>query len=96
MSHTISLQYMEKNDEAPRAGYEFTDGEFKLPEGASVPRVGEFLQLVTLTSSKSYVVLAVHTRIMMLDPEQEPGWHTYVTVGPESEVADPRLLRIRE
>jgi hypothetical protein len=96
MSHTISFQYMENNDPAPRAGYEFTDGEFKLPAGASVPRIGEFLQLVTGSSSKSYVVLAVHTRIVMLDPNSEPGWHTYVTVGPESEVADPRLLHIRE
>lgn len=95
MAYTISLQYMEKDDPAPRAGYEFTDAELRLPEGASVPRIGEFLQLVTGTSTKSYVVLAVHTRIVMLG-HNEPGWHAYVTVGPESEVTDPRLLQIRE
>lgn len=96
MSHTISLQYMEQGDSQPRAGYEFTDGELEVPQGGTVPRIGEFLQLVTGNSSKSYVVLAVHTRIVMLDPAAKPGWHSYVTVGPASEVADTRLLAIRE
>jgi hypothetical protein len=96
MTHTISLQYMEAGDARPRAGYEFTDGELAVPEGGTVPRVGEFIQLVRSDSTKSYVVLAVHTRIVMLDPNQTPGWHTYVTVGPESEVKDSRLLAIHE
>lgn len=96
MAHTISLQYMEPGDPQPRAGYEFTDAELELPEGGTVPRIGEFIQLVTEKSTKSYVVLAVHTRIFMVDPNNKPGWHTYITVGPESEVKDQRLLAIRE
>lgn len=93
--HTISLQYMESGDQLPRAGYEFTDAGLEIPVGGTVPRVGEFLQLVTDKSTKSYVVLAVHTRIVLM-PDQEPGWHTYVTLGPDSEVVDKRLLAIRE
>lgn len=95
MPHTISLQYMAPGDELPRAGYEFTDAELEIPTGGTVPRIGEFLQLVTDKSAESYVVLAVHTRIVLL-PGQEPGWHTYVTVGPVSAVTDKRLLAVRE
>lgn len=87
---------MEKDYDQPRAGYELTDGEFELPEGGTVPRIGEFLQLITADATKSYVVLAVHTRIFMADPHQKPGWHTYVTLGPDHEVEDKRLLSIRE
>lgn len=87
---------MEPKDDAPRAGYELTDAEFPLPEGASVPRIGEFIQIVTRTSAEHYVVLAVQTRIMLLDEPANAGWHTYVTVGPTKDVTDPRLLLIRE
>lgn len=96
MRHAISLQYLKDGDELPRAGYEFTDGDIELPEGATVPRVGEFIQLVTNESAKSYVVLAVHTRIMMVGSTAQPNWHTFVTVGPDAGVKDQRLLAIRE
>ncbi|MGK5032611.1 hypothetical protein ACQ4W7_23975 [Janthinobacterium sp. MDT1-19] len=95
MAHSISLQYMEPDDATPRAGYEFTDGGLELPEGAPVPRIGEFMQLILGDSSKSYVVLAVHTRLFMLDPKAI-GWHSVVTLGPGAQVADQRLLIIRE
>lgn len=96
MAYTISFQYMEPDDEQPSAGYEITDCEFNLPEGCHVPRVGEFIQLVKGDSANSYVVLAVQTRIFMPDPKENPGWHTYVTLGPDSQVSDQRLLIIRE
>ncbi|MFX1682872.1 hypothetical protein PV762_26965 [Mitsuaria sp. CC2] len=96
MRHTISLQYMKPEDSKPSAGYEFTDSELELPDGGTVPRVGEFIQLVTDKSTTSYVVLAVHTRIFLADPKIKPGWHSYVTVGPVKNVPDPRLLAIRE
>ncbi|MES2756346.1 MAG: hypothetical protein V4693_03145 [Pseudomonadota bacterium] len=95
MGHTISLQYMEAGWEEPRAGYEFTDGEFPVPQNGHVPRVGEFIQLLTPESAKMYQVLAVNTRIAIF-PGQEPGWHSYLTVGPADEASDQRLTRIRE
>jgi hypothetical protein len=95
MRHTISFQYMAPDYDAPRAGYEITDAELELPEGAHVPRVGEFLQLITDNGTDDYVVFAVNTRIFMVG-QQDPGWHTYITVGPGSEVKDKRLLMIRE
>lgn len=95
MAHSISLQYMEPGEDAPRSGYEFTDGALELPDGASVPRVGEFMQLILGDSAKSYVVLAVHTRLFMLDPDAV-SWHSVVTLGPDSQVSDQRLLIIRE
>jgi hypothetical protein len=95
MTHSISFQYLERGWEVPRAGYEITDQGIDLPEGTPVPRIGEFVQLVKLDSCESYVVLAVHTRILMLS-DQAPGFHSVLTVGPASEVEDPRLLVIRE
>ncbi|WP_436533785.1 hypothetical protein [Janthinobacterium sp. MDT1-19] len=53
------------------------------------------MQLILGDSSKSYVVLAVHTRLFMLDPKAI-GWHSVVTLGPGAQVADQRLLIIRE
>lgn len=95
MAHTISLQYMKKDDEKPAAGYEFTDASLDLPAGMHVPRVGEFMQLLTEKSADSYVVLAVNTRLVMFEG-QDPGWHTVITLGPGHEVVDQRLLIIRE
>jgi hypothetical protein len=95
MAHTISFQYIESGDDAPRAGYNITDQELTLPEGLHVPRVGEFVQIVTDVMSDSFLVLAVHTRISMF-PGQAPGWHTYVTVGPDTDAPDIRLTYIRE
>jgi hypothetical protein len=86
---------MEPDDELPRAGYEFPDGGLDLTEGAPVPRVGEFMQIVTGETTKHYVVLAVNTRLFLLHG-QPPGWLSYVTLGPGSQVKDQRLLAIRE
>lgn len=95
MSHSMSLQYMEQHDDQPAAGYEFTDGGFELKPGMHLPRVGEFMQILTMTGCKDYVVLAVNTRMVLLDG-REPGWHTVLTLGPGSEATDQRLLIIRE
>ena len=43
---TQFLFSMKSEDEKPSAGYELTDEGFELPEGAPVPRAGEFLQVV--------------------------------------------------
>lgn len=95
MGHTICLQYMESGDELPRAGYEFTDAGLELSEGAPVPRVGEFMQIVTGKSTKDYVVLAVNTRAYLLEGHP-PGWTSYITLGPGDQAPDQRLLAIRE
>lgn len=95
MAHTISFQYMEKSDESPRAGYNITDQPFTLPEGAHVPRVGEFVQIVTMSSSESFIVLAVQTRISIFEGHGQ-DWHTYITVGPDTDAPDARLTHIRE
>lgn len=95
MAHTISFQYMEAGWDRPVAGQQVTDQEFTIPDGAHAPRVGEFVQLLTDGGSGQYVVLAVQTRIFAMGTG-EPGWHTYITIGPESEVNDQRLLLIRE
>lgn len=96
MAHTICLQYMERGDELPRAGYEFTDAGLNMPDGAPIPRVGEFMQIVTGESTKDYVVLAVNTRMFLLKGQDEPTWNTYITLGPGSDAPDQRLLAIRE
>jgi hypothetical protein len=95
MAHTISFQYMGPNDDLPNAGYELPEGEFKIPEGAHVPRVGEFINLIIDKGAFDLVVLAVNTRIFAMG-DAEPGWHSYITVGPASEVQDQRLVAIRE
>jgi hypothetical protein len=79
--HTVSFQHYTPGAEAPRAGYEITDADFELPPSAHVPRVGEFVQIITGTSAESYEVLAITSRIFALDG-QEPGWHAVITVGP--------------
>ena len=84
MANEIALQYIEDGDEQPRAGIEFTDGGIKLHDGAHVPRVGEFVQLMTEKSAKTYVVKSVITRIAILG-DLPPGSTAYVTLGPVPE-----------
>ena len=78
--HTINFQYLKPGDDQPRAGYEITDGDFLVPLGGVVPRVGEFFQMVTLTSDDIFEVVSVVTRIMSFDG-QTPGWTSIITVG---------------
>lgn len=101
---TISFQYMEAKDEKPSAGYEVTDVGIDLPPGAHVPRVGELVNMIPSGLGQKfqmsgYVVLAVNT-VISRDPNDHRvvlGWHTVVTVGPESEFkGDERLTIIRE
>lgn len=98
---TISFQYMAPGDEKPRAGYEITDVGLDIPDGAHVPRVGEFLSTFPSREGKvttDFVVLAVHTTVSRNPDDHREiwGWHTVVTVGPADQVADQRLLIIRE
>jgi hypothetical protein len=79
--HTITFQYLKPGEDQPRAGYEITDMDFLVPPGGAVPRVGEFVQLITLTSSDTFEVVSVVTRIMSFEG-QTPGWTSVVTVGP--------------
>lgn len=95
MAHTISFQYMAADDPEPRADYEITNRKIDLPAGAAVPRVGEFVQILHRDGVFSYVVRAVHTQIALYLPDQT-SFHSVITVGPESEVEDRRLLVIRQ
>jgi hypothetical protein len=95
MPHTISFQYLEVGDREPRAGYQVTDAPFDIPSGATVPRVGEFVQLVRLDSSETYEVLAVTTRISSYE-SQNSYWHSYVTVGPIKGPTKQTLSIVRE
>jgi hypothetical protein len=90
--YTISFQYIEPGDDQPRTGYEIFQGEVKLPEGASVPRVGEFITLHEATAYRTFEVLAVNTLIVILDTV---GWHAYVTVGPVKPGERTRLSAIQ-
>lgn len=92
--HVITFQYLEPGDDQPRAGYNITDGGFRVPPGGAVPRVGEFVQLVTLTSSDTFEVVSVVTRIVSFEG-QEPGWTSVVTVGPVKPSREP-LSIVRE
>lgn len=99
---SISFQYMEPGDEKPSAGYEITDVSLAIPANGHVPRVGEVLSYFPSNHGKTefttYVVLSVCTSISVKpdDHREITAWHTTVTVGPASQVDDPRHLIIRE
>jgi len=84
MPNEIALQYIEDGDQQASAGTEFTDSGILLHEGAHVPRVGEFVQMLLNNSSKTYVVKSVITRIVILG-DAAPGSTAYVTLGPVPE-----------
>lgn len=79
MPNSISFQYLEPGSDAPRAGYEITDLDFTLPDGAPIPRTGEFFQLIEREKTETYEVLAVTHRIFALQ-DRPDGYHSVLTV----------------
>jgi hypothetical protein len=91
----VCFQYLRPGEDLPNAGYELTDAGVAMTPGAHIPRVGEFIQIVTDKSAETYEVLAITTRIAMY-PGQPPGWTPYITVGPITGEKKENLSVIRE
>lgn len=102
---SMSFQYLSIHGEAPRAGYEVTDVAIELPPDAPIPRVGETIRHYPTRTEKEgeydfeqYVVLSVDHCITRKAEDHRvlTGWHVTLTLGPTDQVADQRLLYIRE
>jgi hypothetical protein len=79
--HSLCFQYLQPGDRQPCSGNQITNTLFDVPEGATVPRVGEFVHLVRGDGREVFEVLAVTTQIVMFDASA-PNWNSIVTVGP--------------
>ncbi|NUX55948.1 hypothetical protein [Paraburkholderia youngii] len=102
---TMSFQYLAPRAEAPRAGYEVTDAAIELPPDAPIPRIGETIRHYPTPNEakgeydvEQYVVLSVDHCITRKTEDHKvlTGWHVTLTLGSTDQVADQRLLYIRE
>lgn len=79
--HSLCFQYLQPGDRQPCSGNQITGTLFDVPEGATIPRVGEFVHVVRGNGREAFEVLAVTTQIVMYDASA-PNWNSIVTVGP--------------
>ncbi|MEF2265817.1 hypothetical protein JAB6_19030 [Janthinobacterium sp. HH104] len=95
---SVSFRYIDPRHKEPGPSREFINQNILLPPGAHLPRMGEAIELMHWDLNRDmksgvYSVLFVHTRIALFDGNDKPsGWHTTITVGPQSDEIDERFL----
>ncbi|MDN2710088.1 hypothetical protein O0880_11735 [Janthinobacterium sp. SUN118] len=95
---SVSFRYIDPRHKEPGPSREFVNQNILVPPGAHLPRIGEAIELVHWDLNRDmksgvYSVLFIHTRIALFDGNEKPsGWHSTVTVGPQSSEIDERFL----
>ena len=95
---SVSFPYIDPRHKEAGPSREFVNQNILLPPGAHLPRMGEAIELMHWDLKRDmksgvYAVLFVHTRIALFDGNDKPsGWHTTITVGPQSDDIDARFL----